>query len=154
MFAFYLLSFSRWAKTRCFWALQQIHFTEYLWIFVSCSNFFLKLSSIFFRNFPFLETSEVERKEQHYRLQSRHARKLFGVNVANCRLFEISRRTIFETTVQVIEFLTELHNVEISPVTLLKSNSTKEALLAIFCKIRKLTGNISGEVSFQYSYRY
>ena len=30
-----------------------------------------------------------------------------------------------------IEFLTELHNVEISPITLLKSNSAREALLAI-----------------------
>ena len=45
--------------------------------------------------------------------------------------WNFQKNYFWNTTVQVIEFLTELHNVEISPVTLLKSNSTKEALLAI-----------------------
>ena len=49
-------------------------------------------------------------------------------------------------------FLKELYNVEISPITLLKNDSSREALLVIL-KNRKLTGNISGGVSFQYSYR-
>ena len=80
----------------------------------------------------FLETSEVEKKEQHYRLQLRHARKLFEFNVANRRFLQISRRTTFSNTpVQVIQFLTELRNVEISPTILLKSDSTREALLEI-----------------------
>ena len=80
----------------------------------------------------FLETSEVEKKEQHYRLQFRHVRKLFEVNVANCRFLQISRRTTFSNTpVQVIEFLTELRNVEISPIILLKSDSAREVPLAI-----------------------
>ena len=63
------------------------------------------------------------------RLQSRHLRKLFGVN---CRFFGIFRRTTFRNTpVQVKGFLTELYNVEISPITLLKSDSSREALPAI-----------------------
>ena len=71
-------------------------------------------------------------KELHYRLQSRHLRKLFGANIANSRFFEISRRTTFwNIPVQVIEFLTELYKVEISPITLLKSDSAREALLTI-----------------------
>ena len=71
-------------------------------------------------------------KEQHYRLQFRHLRKLFGDDVANCRFLEISIRTTFSNTpVQVIEFLTELYNVEISPITLLRIDSSREALLAI-----------------------
>ena len=32
-------------------------------------------------------------KELYYRLQSRHLRKLFGVNIANCRFLEVFRRT-------------------------------------------------------------
>ena len=31
-------------------------------------------------------------KELYYRLQSRHLRKLFGVNIANCRFLEVFRR--------------------------------------------------------------
>ena len=70
---------------------------------------------------------QFSKKELYYRHQSRHLWKLFGANVANCRFLDISRRTTFwNTPLQVIGFLTELHNVEISPVTLLKS-----ALLAI-----------------------
>ena len=53
---------------------------------------------------------------------------------------------------QVIEFLTELQDVEISPVTLLRSNSAREALLAIL-QHRKTHKNIFGEVIFQYRYR-
>ena len=76
---------------------------------------------------------QFTKKELHRRLQSRHLRKLFGVNVANCRFLEISRRTTFwNTPVQVIEFLIDLYNVEISPITLLKSDSAREALLVIF----------------------
>ena len=75
---------------------------------------------------------QFTKKELHYRHQSRHLRKLFGVNVANCRFLEISRRTTFSNTpVQVKGFSTELYNVEISPITLLKSDSSREALLAI-----------------------
>ena len=72
------------------------------------------------------------KKELHYRHQSRHFRKLFGVNVANCKFLEISRRiTFWNTLVQVIGFLTELNHVEISPFNLLKSDSYSEALLWI-----------------------
>ena len=75
---------------------------------------------------------QITKKELHSRHQSRHLRKLFGVNVANCRFLEISRRTTFwNTPVQVIGFLTELYNVEISPITLLKSDYSREALLDI-----------------------
>ena len=75
---------------------------------------------------------QFTKKELHYRHQSRHLRKLFGVNVANCRFLEISRRTTFwNTPVQVKGFLTELYNVEISPITLLISDSSRDALLAI-----------------------
>ena len=71
-------------------------------------------------------------EEPHDRLQFRHLRKLFGINVANCRFLKISRRTTFSNTPgQVKGFLTELHNVEISPITLLKSDSSREAVLAI-----------------------
>ena len=38
---------------------------------------------------------QFTKEELHDRLQSRHLRKLFGVNVANCRFLEISRRTTF-----------------------------------------------------------
>ena len=75
---------------------------------------------------------QCTKKELHYRHQSTHFRKLFGVNVANCRFLEISRRTTFSNTpVQVKGFSTELYNVEISPITLLKSDSSREAFLAI-----------------------
>ena len=60
---------------------------------------------------------QFTKKELHYRHQSRHLRKLFGVDAANCRFPEISRRTSFwNTPVQVIGFLTELCNVEISAI--------------------------------------
>ena len=36
---------------------------------------------------------QFTKKELHYRLQSRHLRKLFGVNIANCRFLEVFRRT-------------------------------------------------------------
>ena len=65
------------------------------------------------------------KKEQHYRLQSRHLRKLFGVNITNCIFLGIC------TPVQVIVFLAELYNEEISPTTLLKSDSARGSLLAI-----------------------
>ena len=53
-------------------------------------------------------------------------------NVANCRSLEIFRRTTFlNTPIQVVEFPTELYAVEISPITLLRSDSSREALLAI-----------------------
>ena len=75
---------------------------------------------------------QLTKKELPYRLQSRHLRKLLGVNVANCRFLEIFRRnTFWSTPVQVTETLTELCNVEISPTTLLRSDSAKEALLTI-----------------------
>ena len=75
---------------------------------------------------------QFTKEEPHDRLQSGDLRKLFGVNVANGRFLEISRRTTFwNTPVQVKGFLTELYNVEISPITLLKSDSSREALLAI-----------------------
>ena len=75
---------------------------------------------------------QFAKKELYYRLQSSRFRKLFGINIANCRFLEISRRTtLWNTPVQVIRFLTELYNVEISPITLLKNDSSREALLAI-----------------------
>ena len=75
---------------------------------------------------------QFAKEELHDRLQSRYLRKLLAVNVANCRFLEISRRTTFwNTPGQVKGFLTELYNVEISPITLLKSDSSREALLAI-----------------------
>ena len=81
---------------------------------------------------------QFTRKELHQRLQSRHLRKLFGANVANCRFFEISRRTAFwNTPVQVKGLLTELYNVEISPITLLKGDwSSREALPAILKNLK------------------
>ena len=36
---------------------------------------------------------QFTKKELHYRLQCRHLRKLFGVNIANCRFLEVFRRT-------------------------------------------------------------
>ena len=83
---------------------------------------------------------QFTKEELHGRLQSRHLRKLFGINVANCRFLEISRRTTFwHTPAQVKGFLTELYNVEVSPITLIKSYSSREALLAILknCKTHR-----------------
>ena len=95
---------------------------------------------------------QFTKEELHDRLQSRHLRKLFGVTVTNCRFLEISRRTTFwNTPGQVKVFLTELNNVEISPITLLKSDSSRESLLAIL-KNRK-THRKYFRYSFQYSYR-
>ena len=95
---------------------------------------------------------QFTKKEVHYRLQSRHLRKKFEVNIANCRFLEISKRTTFSNTpVQAKGFLSESNNVEISPITLLKSDSSIQVLLAIL-KNQKLTRNFSGGVSFQYSY--
>ena len=51
-----------------------------------------------------------------------------------------------------MEFRTDLYTVEISPINLLKSDSSREALLAIL-KNRKTHRNISDGVSFQDSYR-
>ena len=83
---------------------------------------------------------QFTKEEMHGRLQSRDLRKLFGINVGNCRLLEISRRTSFwHTPVQVKGFLTELYNVEVSPITLLKIDSSREVLLAILknCKTHR-----------------
>ena len=53
-------------------------------------------------------------------------------NVANCRFLEITRGTTFQNiAMQVIDFSTEHYNAEISPITLLKNDSSREALLAI-----------------------
>ena len=41
---------------------------------------------------------QFTKKERHCRHQSRHLRKLFEINVADCRLLEISRRTTFWDT--------------------------------------------------------
>ena len=55
----------------------------------------------------------------------------FG-NLANCSFLETSRRISSRNTQkQVIEFQTELQNVEISPMTLLKRDSSTDALLEI-----------------------
>ena len=39
---------------------------------------------------------QFTKKELHYRRQSRHLKKLFGANIANCRFLEISEEFIFE----------------------------------------------------------
>ena len=58
----------------------------------------------------------------------------FG-NLANCRFLEISRRMSSRNTKkQVLEYQIELQNVEISPMTLLKRNSSTNTLLANFEK--------------------
>ena len=51
----------------------------------------------------------------------------------------------------VIELSTDLWNVETSLITLLKSYSVIDAPPAILLILEKLTGNICGGVSFQYS---
>ena len=53
-------------------------------------------------------------------------------NVANCRFLEITRGTTFRNiAIQVIDFSTEHYNAEISPITLLKTDSSREALQAV-----------------------
>ena len=51
----------------------------------------------------------------------------------------------------VLDFLTELQNTEISPVTLLRSDSTTDAFPVISKILGTLTENICGGVSFRYS---
>ena len=66
---------------------------------------------------------------------------------------KISRRaTFWKILIHVKEFWIELEIAEISPVTLLKSDSTTDALLADLTILRKLTENIWGGVSFQSSF--
>ena len=64
-------------------------------------------------------------------------------------LLEISRK---EHTMQMLDFSTELQNTEVS-VTLLKGDSTTDALPAILNIFRTNKGNTCGGVSFRYSYR-
>ena len=64
--------------------------------------------------------------------------------------FAISRRaTFWNVPADVFKFSIELRNAESSPVPLLKSNSTTNALSAILEIIRTLTGNFYYWVSFQ-----
>ena len=51
----------------------------------------------------------------------------------------------------VLDFLTELQNTEIYPVTLLRSDSTTDAFPVISKILGTLTENICGEVSFRYN---
>ena len=53
---------------------------------------------------------------------------------------------------QVLDFSTELENAEIS-VTLLKSDSTTDAVQIILKILRTNKGKTCGEVSFRHSYR-
>ena len=53
----------------------------------------------------------------------------------------------------VLEVLTELQNTEVSPVTLLRSDSTTDAFPVISKIFGKLTENICGGVSLWYSCR-
>ena len=66
----------------------------------------------------------IFKKGLHYRIQSGHVRNLVRVSLLvmlQTRFAKISRKTAFwNTPMKVIEFSTELHNVEISPTTLLK----------------------------------
>ena len=96
----------------------------------------------YLRNFPGLQRCatleavvfgmKFYKKELHYRLQSKHLRNLVGVSLLvmlQTRFPKISRRTTFwNTQMQVIEFLTELYHVEVSPITLLKSGALLEIL--------------------------
>ena len=52
----------------------------------------------------------------------------------------------------VLDFLTELQNTEVS-VTLLKGDSTTDALTAISKILGVYKGNTCGGVRFRYSYR-
>ena len=66
---------------------------------------------------------------------------------------KISRRaTFWKILIHVKEFWIELQIAEISPVTVLKSDSTTGALLANLAILRTLTENIWGGVSFQSSF--
>ena len=77
----------------------------------------------------------------------RHLRKLLGFNIANCRFLEISGRATFgNKPVQVIAF-DRVVKVEISPITLLKSGSSREPLLG-FLKNRKTHRNYFGWSQF------
>ena len=53
----------------------------------------------------------------------------------------------------VLDFSTELQNAENSPVSLLRSDSTTDALPVISKILGTLTKNICGEVNFRYSSR-
>ena len=66
------------------------HSWRYLWNFSEFKKC-ARLESVVFGMW-------FSKKELHYRLQSKHLRKLFGVNVANSRFLEISRRTTFWNT--------------------------------------------------------
>ena len=80
---------------------KDLHTRRYLRNFSECQKC-ARLESVVFG-------LQFTKKELHYRLQSRHLRELFGVNIANYRFLEISKRTTFwSITVQVKEFLTEL----------------------------------------------
>ena len=59
-------------------------------------------------------------------------RKAGGCSFWHAIHLEITRGTTFRNiAMQVIDFSTEHYNVEISPITLLKNDSSREALLAI-----------------------
>ena len=53
----------------------------------------------------------------------------------------------------MLDFLTELQNAEVSPVTLLRSDSTTDVFLVISKILGTLTENICGGVSFRHSCR-
>ena len=66
---------------------------------------------------------------------------------------KISRRANFwKILIHVKEFPIELSIAEISPATLLKSDSTTVALLTNLTVLRTLTENIWGGVGFQSSF--
>ena len=90
----------------------------------------------------------------------KYGEKFIFSSVTSCRLqarifvktgtFAISRRaTFWNVPADVFKFSIELRNAESSPVPLLKSNSTTNALSAILEIIRTLTGNFYCWVSFQ-----
>ena len=97
----------------------------------------------YLRNFPeFQKCARLEsavfgmqftKKELHYRHQPRNLRKLFGVNFAN---WNFQKNYFLKDTSASDKVFDRLCNVEISPITLLKSDSSREALLAIL-KTRK-----------------
>ena len=60
---------------------------------------------------------------------------------------------LFETTMYMIEFSTEVQNAETFSITLLKGDSTKGASKHLKV-IGLLTGNLCDGVRFQYSYRW
>ena len=66
---------------------------------------------------------------------------------------KISRRaTFWKILIHLKEFLIELEMLEVSPVTLLKSDPTTNALLADLAILRTFTENIWGGFSFQSSF--